>query len=168
MAAAATLLYHVNRFCNPTEEPTMTQPADKPLTGIRVLDLARLLPGPVATMHLADMGADVVKIEDPGAGDYARSVGHVKSDVSGFFAAVNRGKRFMRLNLKNADQRDAFLRMAGRADVVVESVRPGGMDKLGIGRKTLKQRNQTLVMCATSGFTPALHAIAAATGQGLA
>lgn len=130
----------------------MSQPIDKPLQGIRVLDLTRLLPGPVATMHLADMGADVVKIEDPGTGDYARTMGHVGNQVSQFFIAVNRGKRELRLDLKDAAQRDVFLEMAEQADVVVESFRPGVMDRLGIGWKTLKARNPKLVMCAISGY----------------
>jgi crotonobetainyl-CoA:carnitine CoA-transferase CaiB-like acyl-CoA transferase len=130
----------------------VTSPIDKPLHGIRVLDLTRLLPGPVATMHLADMGAEVIKIEDPGAGDYARSMGHVRHEVSQFFVAVNRGKQSLRLDLKDAGQRQAFLRMAADADVVVESFRPGVMDKLGVGWDTLKKLNPKLVMCAISGY----------------
>jgi alpha-methylacyl-CoA racemase len=130
----------------------MTQSTDKPLHGIRVLDLTRLLPGPVATMHLADMGADVVKIEDPGVGDYARSMGHVRNEVSQFFIAVNRGKRFIQLDLKDPAQRDEFLSMVENADVVVESFRPGVMNKLGVGWDILKQRNPKLVMCAISGY----------------
>jgi alpha-methylacyl-CoA racemase len=130
----------------------MTQPIDKPLLGIRVLDLTRLLPGPVATMHLADMGAEVIKIEDPGAGDYARAMGQVRNEVSQFFVAVNRGKHLVRLDLKNAAQRDEFLGMVQTADVVVESFRPGVMDKLGVGWATLKQCNPKLVMCAISGY----------------
>jgi len=130
----------------------MNQPIDKPLQGVRVLDLTRLLPGPVATMHLADMGADVVKIEDTGIGDYARTMGHVRKAVSQFFIAVNRGKHGLRLDLKNAAQRDEFLGMVETADVVVESFRPGVMDKLGIGWDVLKHRNPRLVMCAISGY----------------
>lgn len=130
----------------------MNQSIDKPLNGIRVLDLTRLLPGPVATMHLADMGAEVIKIEDPGAGDYARTMGPVRKEVSQFFVAVNRGKQGLRLDLKNAAQRDDFLKMVETADVVIESFRPGVMDKLGIGWKTLKERNPRLVMCAISGY----------------
>ncbi len=130
----------------------MNQAIDKPLHGIRVLDLTRLLPGPVATMHLADMGAEVIKIEDPGVGDYARSMGYVRNEVSQFFIAVNRGKQSLRLDLKNPVQRDEFLAMCETADVVVESFRPGVMDKLGIGWKVLKQRNPKLVMCAISGY----------------
>lgn len=130
----------------------MPQPIDKPLAGIRVLDLTRLLPGPVATMHLADMGAEVVKIEDPGIGDYARTMGYVRNEVSQFFLAVNRGKQFVRLDLKDPGQRKDFLAMVEDADVVIESFRPGVMDKLGIGWSVLKQRNPKLVMCAISGY----------------
>src|SRR5471030_1384093 len=126
--------------------------ADLPLAGIRVLDLTRLLPGPVATMHLADMGAEVIKIEDPGAGDYARVMGPVRKEVSQFFIAVNRGKQFIRLDLKDAVQREQLLTMVADADVLVESFRPGVMDKLGLGWPVLKQRNPKLVMCAISGY----------------
>jgi alpha-methylacyl-CoA racemase len=130
----------------------MTKAIDKPLTGIRVLDLTRLLPGPVATMHLADMGAEVIKIEDPDIGDYARTMGQVRHKVSQFFVAVNRGKRFIRLDLKNQAQRNEFLDLVETADVVVESFRPGVMNKLGVGWDILKQRNPKLVMCAISGY----------------
>lgn len=130
----------------------MTQAIDKPLNGIRILDLTRLLPGPVASMHLADMGAEVIKIEEPGIGDYARSMGPVKNEVSQFFIAVNRGKQFLRLDLKQTAQRDEFLRMVESADVVIESFRPGVMDKLGVGWAVLKQRNPKLVMCGISGY----------------
>lgn len=123
-----------------------------PLAGIRILDLTRLLPGPVATMHLADMGAEVIKIEDKGMGDYARSMGYVRHSVSQFFVAVNRGKQFLHLDLKDAADREQFLSMADTADVVIESFRPGVMDKLGVGWEVLKQRNPRLVMCAISGY----------------
>ncbi|WP_332856239.1 CaiB/BaiF CoA transferase family protein [Duganella sp. S19_KUP01_CR8] len=123
-----------------------------PLSGIRVLDLTRLLPGPVATMHLADMGAEVIKIEDPGPGDYARVMGPVRNEVSQFFVAVNRGKQMMRLDLKDATHREQLLAMVETADVLVESFRPGVMEKLGLGWQTLRQRNPKLVMCAISGY----------------
>lgn len=123
-----------------------------PLSGIRVLDLTRLLPGPVATMHLADMGAEVTKIEDPGPGDYARAMGPVRNEVSQFFVAVNRGKRMMRLDLKDAAHREQLLAMVETADVLVESFRPGVMDKLGLGWDVLRARNPKLVMCAISGY----------------
>jgi alpha-methylacyl-CoA racemase len=130
----------------------MNQSIDKPLRGIRILDLTRLLPGPAATMHLADMGAEVIKIEDPGIGDYARTMGHVRNEVSQFFIALNRGKQEVRLDLKNPAQRNEFLKMVDTADVVIESFRPGVMDKLGLGWDVLKQRNAKLVMCAISGY----------------
>lgn len=130
----------------------MDEAIDRPLQGMRVLDLTRLLPGPVATMHLADMGAEVVKIEDPGMGDYARTMGHVRKEVSQFFIAVNRGKQCLRLDLKNPTQRNAFLEKVESAHVVVESFRPGVMDKLGLGWNTLRERNPRLVMCAISGY----------------
>jgi alpha-methylacyl-CoA racemase len=130
----------------------MTDSVDRPLAGIRILDLTRLLPGPMATLHLADMGAEIVKIEDPGPGDYARTMGPVRNEVSQFFVAVNRGKTCVRMDLKNAAARTEFMNMAEQADVVVESFRPGVMDKLGIGWKTLKECNPKLVMCAISGY----------------
>lgn len=123
-----------------------------PLAGIRVLDLTRLLPGPAATMQLADLGAEVVKIEDPGPGDYARAMGPARGEVSQFFVAVNRGKTFLRLDLKDAEQREQLLSMAEQADVLVESFRPGVMDKLGLGWEVLKRRNPRLVMCAITGY----------------
>jgi alpha-methylacyl-CoA racemase len=126
--------------------------AGRPLTGIRVLDLTRLLPGPVATMHLADLGAEVIKIEDPGAGDYARSMGPVRNEVSQFFVAVNRGKQPLRLDLKDPAQRERLLAMVEDADVLVESFRPGVMQRLGLGWDALKRRNPKLVMCAISGY----------------
>src|SRR5258706_11157707 len=94
----------------------------KPLSGIRVLDLTRLLPGPMATLHLADMGADVVKIEDTGAGDYSRSMGRVRGvpPMSDFFRLVNRNKRAIRLDLKSAKRREVFLRLGEKMDGVVE------------------------------------------------
>jgi alpha-methylacyl-CoA racemase len=122
------------------------------LHGTRVLDLSRLLPGPFLTMLLADLGADVVKIEDPRLGDYLRQMPPAKGAMSGRFLAVNRGKRSIVLDLKAAAGRDALLRMAGHADVVVESFRPGVMDKLGVGYAALAGVNPKLVMCSISGY----------------
>lgn len=130
----------------------MTGRADLPLQGIRVLDLTRLLPGPAASMHLADMGAEVTKIEDPGVGDYARTIGPARNEVSLFYAAVNRGKHVVRMNLKEPEERERFLAMVERADVVMESFRPGVMDKLGLGWVALKARKPSLVMCSISGY----------------
>ena len=103
-----------------------------PLAGVRVLDLTRLLPGPVATLHLADLGAEVIKIEDPEAGDYARTMGLGSTgEDSAYFRMINRNKRGLRLDLKQPAGVDVFLRLARDADVIVESFRPGVVDKLG-------------------------------------
>lgn len=123
-----------------------------PLDGIIILDLTRLLPGPMATMHLADMGATVIKIEDKGVGDYARTMSHVRHALSQLFIAVNRGKDLLRLDLKHPEDRERFLQMVETADVVVESFRPGVMDRLGVGWGVLKARNPALVMCAITGY----------------
>ncbi|AXA90050.1 CaiB/BaiF CoA-transferase family protein [Massilia sp. YMA4] len=123
-----------------------------PLAGIRVLDLTRLLPGPVATLRLAEMGADVLKIEDPDGGDYARALGPVRNEVSQLFVAVNRGKHLQRLDLKDEAGRAALLDLVATADVLVESFRPGVMDRLGLGWPVLKACNPRLVMCAISGY----------------
>jgi alpha-methylacyl-CoA racemase len=126
--------------------------ATRPLDGIRVLDLSRLLPGPFLTMVLGDMGADVVKIEDPRIGDYMRQIPPVKAGMSGRFLAVNRGKRSLTLDLKADAGRGAFLRMVERADVVVESFRPGVMARLGVGWDALAGRNPRVILCSISGY----------------
>mgnify|MGYP000865984744 FL=1 len=123
-----------------------------PLSGVRVLDLTRLLPGPVATMHLADMGADVVKIEDHEAGDYARILGDGPGGISFLYRCVNRNKRGLRLDLKQSAGREVFLRLARRADVVVESFRPGVSERLGVDYQTLRALNPRLVYCAITGY----------------
>ncbi len=132
----------------------MTEQLVGPLAGLRVLDLTRLLPGPVATMHLADLGAEVVKIEDTGAGDYARSMGEgaAKGQDSLFFRLVNRNKKSLRLDLKQAAGVEVFLRLAKDADVIVEGFRPCVVDKLGIGYEVVKSINPRIVYCAISGY----------------
>jgi alpha-methylacyl-CoA racemase len=122
------------------------------LRGIRVLDLSRLLPGPYLTMILADMGADVVKVEDPRVGDYLRGMPPLKGQMSGRYLAVNRGKRSIALDLKLPAARTAFLAMVRKADVVVESFRPGVMDKLGLGYAELSAANPKIVVCSISGY----------------
>ena len=127
-----------------------------PLAGIRILDLSRLLPGPMCTLHLADMGADVIKIEDTGAGDYAREMGPMQGEgaaaMSDFFAVINRNKRALCLDLKQAEGVAAFMRLAQSAHVIVESFRPGVMDKLGVGYEAVKAVNPKIVFCAISGY----------------
>lgn len=130
----------------------VASPLADALRGIRVLDLSRLLPGPYLTMVLADMGADVVKVEDPKLGDYLRAFPPGKGGMSGRFLAINRGKRSLALDLKAAPARDAFLKMVEQADVVVESFRPGVMDKLGIGYAALAAKNPKIILCSISGF----------------
>jgi crotonobetainyl-CoA:carnitine CoA-transferase CaiB-like acyl-CoA transferase len=124
----------------------------KPLHGLRVLDLTRLLPGPLATQHLADYGAEVIKIEDTGAGDYARTMGAMNRDTSFFYQIVNRGKQSLRLDLKQEEGREIFLRLVATADVVVEGFRPGVMDKLGLGYDTLAATNPRVVLASISGY----------------
>ncbi|HEX3633281.1 MAG TPA: CaiB/BaiF CoA-transferase family protein [Casimicrobiaceae bacterium] len=131
-----------------------------PLAGVRVLDFSRLLPGPVCTLHLADLGADVIKVEDTGAGDYARSLGLAPTGdgrapsgaPSAFFRMVNRNKRSLALDLKSPFGRDAFLRLARHADVIVESFRPGVVDRLGVGYAAVAALNPRIVYCSITGY----------------
>jgi crotonobetainyl-CoA:carnitine CoA-transferase CaiB-like acyl-CoA transferase len=124
-----------------------SQPAGDagPLAGLKVLDLTRLLPGPVCTLHLADLGADVVKVEDTGPGDYARHLGNRPGSVSAFFRNVNRNKRSIALDLKDPRGRDAFLALARRADAIVESFRPGVMAALGFDYDAVARLQPRLV-----------------------
>jgi len=123
-----------------------------PLQGIRVLDLTRLVPGPFCTLVLADLGADVVKIEEPRLGDYLRGMTPMAGAVGARFAALNRGKRSVALDLKAAAGRDALLRMAARADVLVDGFRPGVLDRLGVGADRLRDTNARLIVCAMTGY----------------
>jgi alpha-methylacyl-CoA racemase len=128
-----------------------------PLDGVRVLDLSRLLPGGFCSLLLADFGADVLKVEDTGLGDYIRWAtpyyeGAEDSAKSALFLALNRGKRSMRLNLKSAEGREVLLRAVGEADVVLESFRPGVLERLGVGYKAMREVNPAIVYCAITGY----------------
>jgi crotonobetainyl-CoA:carnitine CoA-transferase CaiB-like acyl-CoA transferase len=123
-----------------------------PLAGIRILDLTRLLPGPVATLHLADLGADVIKIEDPQVGDYARTLGTGQGADSAYFRMINRNKRGLLLDLKKPAGVEVFLRLAETADVIVESFRPGVVDKLGVGFPAVTAVNPKIAYCSISGY----------------
>src|SRR6267378_8405748 len=123
-----------------------------PLSGIRVLDLTRLLPGAYCTMLLADMGADVIKIEEPSGGDYMRWMPPLVDGQSTLFNALNRHKRSVTLNLKSDAGRDLLLLLVERADVLVEGNRPGVMARLGLGWDVLHARNPKLVMCSITGY----------------
>ncbi|MBJ7600693.1 MAG: carnitine dehydratase [Candidatus Nephthysia bennettiae] len=122
------------------------------LNGVRVLDLTRLLPGAFCSLLLADMGADVVKVEEPGSGDYMRWYPPLVDGQSALFNALNRNKRSLTLNLKSEAGRDLFKRLVSRADVVLEGNRPGVMDRLGVGWDVLRELNPRLVMCAITGY----------------
>lgn len=131
-----------------------------PLQGLRVLDLTRLLPGPLATRHLAELGAEVVKIEGPdgqGQDDGTRTMGLTRADrESGepalAFRELNRGKQLLRLDLRTPEGAAALREMARTADVLIEGFRPGVMGRLGLGWEVLQAANPRLVMCAITGY----------------
>ncbi|MDP9142340.1 MAG: CoA transferase, partial [Pseudomonadota bacterium] len=115
------------------------------LSGVRVLDLSRLLPGPFCTLYLAQLGAEVIKIEEPNGGDYARGMPEM-------FSQVNRGKKSITLDLRLDADREQFLTLVETADVVIESFRPGVMDKLGCSYDVLRERNPRIVFAALTGY----------------
>ena len=124
----------------------------KPLEGITVLDLTRVLAGPYCTMMLQDMGAEVLKVEMPGTGDDSRHFGPFKDGRSLYFMSINRGKRSMTLNLKTDAGKEVLRRLVKDADVLVENFRPGVMEKLGFGWQTLHEMNPRLVYASSSGY----------------
>jgi crotonobetainyl-CoA:carnitine CoA-transferase CaiB-like acyl-CoA transferase len=124
----------------------------RPLEGLKILDLTRLLPGGYCTLLFADMGADVIKVEEPGKGDYIRWMPPMAGDVSSGHLALNRGKRSITLQLKNPEGVATLKRLVRGADVVVESFRPGVMDRLGVGYEALSAENEALVYCAITGY----------------
>jgi alpha-methylacyl-CoA racemase len=128
-----------------------------PLEGVRVLDLSRLLPGGFCSLLLADFGADVLKVEDTGMGDYIRWSppfydGAHESARSALFLSLNRNKRSIRLDLKSDGGREALLRLVREYDVVLESFRPGVLDRLGVGYERMREENSGIVYCAISGY----------------
>lgn len=128
-----------------------------PLDGVRVLDLSRLLPGGFCSLLLADYGAEVLKVEDTGMGDYVRwsppyYEGAEPSARSALFLALNRNKRSIRLNLKDEGGREVLLRLVREHDVLLESFRPGVLDRLGVGYERLREENPRLVYCAITGY----------------
>lgn len=126
--------------------------AEKPLAGVHVLDLTQAYSGPFCTMHLADQGAEVIKIEVPGVGDQTRGWEPIINGASGYFSYINRNKLGMTLNLKTEAGREVFLSLAEKADVVCENFRVGTMERLGLGYETLRQRNPRLIYASISGF----------------
>lgn len=123
-----------------------------PLEGVRIIDLSAVISGPMATQILADQGADVIKVEGPGPGDIVRYLGPTKNGVNAMFAAVNRNKRGIVVNLKSPDGRQILLDLVKTADVFVENFRPGATEKLGLGYAALKALNPGLVYVSMSGF----------------
>jgi crotonobetainyl-CoA:carnitine CoA-transferase CaiB-like acyl-CoA transferase len=138
-------------------EPAANGSGHLPLAGVRVLDLSRLLPGGFCSLLLADFGAEVLKVEDTGAGDYVRWAPPLYEDAepsaqSALFLSLNRNKRSIRINLKEPDGRDVLLRLARDYDVVLESFRPGVLDRLGVGYEALRAANPGIVYCAITGY----------------
>jgi len=123
-----------------------------PFSHIRILDLSRLLPGPLCSMLFADFGAEVIKIEDPRGGDYIRSWPPLAGKNSGYHLILNRNKKSVTLNLKDPRGQEIFRKLAKTADVVIESFRPGVMDRLGIGYEVLSRENPRLIYCAITGY----------------
>jgi crotonobetainyl-CoA:carnitine CoA-transferase CaiB-like acyl-CoA transferase len=126
--------------------------ATKPLSGVRVLDLTRVLAGPFCSMILGDMGAEVIKVEEPGKGDDTRRWPPFVGGEATYFMAVNRNKHSITLNLKAPDGLALLKRLAARSDVVIENFRPGTMERLGLGYRALARLNPRLVYCTISGF----------------
>ena len=130
----------------------MTQAPRGPLAGIRILDLTRVLAGPYSTTLLWELGAEVVKIEQPGSGDDTRAFPPFQNGESVYFASINRGKRSIALDLKAPDDRLVFEGLLARADVLIENFRPGAMERLGYGYDDLKGRFPHVIYAAISGF----------------
>ena len=122
------------------------------LTGLKMLDLSRLLPGPYCSLLLADLGMEVLKVEDSEQGDYFRKMGPVKNQESVYFLALNRNKKSMTLNLKMEEGKEIFYKLIETYDIVLEGFRPGVIDRLGMGYQELKKRNPRVIFCALSGY----------------
>jgi crotonobetainyl-CoA:carnitine CoA-transferase CaiB-like acyl-CoA transferase len=131
----------------------MQSSSNLPLAGLKILDLSRVVSGPFCTMILGDLGADVVKVEEPKLGDESRSYGPpFQNGESSYFLSVNRNKRSIAIDLKSSDGIALVLQLVETADVFVENFRPGTADRLGLGFEQLRSRNATLVYCSISGF----------------
>jgi CoA:oxalate CoA-transferase len=124
----------------------------RPLDGVRVLDLSRVLAGPYCSMILGDLGAEVIKVEEPPNGDEARQVGPFVGGMSAYFMSLNRGKKSLTLNLKQPGGRELLVELAKRADILLENFRPGTMAKLGLAYETLSAIHPRLIYASLSGF----------------
>lgn len=125
---------------------------EKPLSGVRVLDMTHAYSGPFCTMHLADQGAEVIKLEVPGKGDQSRNWAPFKNGSSGYFAYFNRNKYGLSLNLKSEEGKEIFKKLIKETDVLCENFRVGTMEKLGLGYDVLKEINPSLIYASISGF----------------
>ena len=121
------------------------------LSDIKVLDLTRVLAGPYATMILADLGAEIIKVEQPGTGDDSRAYGPYKNGESAYFMSLNRNKQSMTLNLKTPEGKQILKDLVKKVDVLVENFRPGAMQRLGLGYDVLKEINPRLVYATSTG-----------------
>lgn len=126
--------------------------AGSPLAGLKVLDFTHALSGPFATQLLADLGADVVKVENPGHQDLSRSIPPYVGDLSHYFVAINHGKRSIALDLKSEEGRAVAFELALKADVLIDNFRPGALARMGMSYEALSEKNPRLIQCAISGF----------------
>lgn len=130
----------------------MKQDRQGPLTGIRILDLTRVLSGPYTSMMLADLGAEVIKLEMPKIGDDSRHFGPFQQEESAYFMSVNRNKRSITLNLKAEKGKELFKTLVSQVDVILENYRPGTMEKLGLSYETIRDINPKIIYASISGF----------------
>jgi crotonobetainyl-CoA:carnitine CoA-transferase CaiB-like acyl-CoA transferase len=134
------------------KKPSRKKPSRPPLAGIRVLDLTRVLAGPFCSMILGDMGAEIIKVEEPGKGDDTRGWPPFSGGEATYFLSVNRNKKSLTLNMKAPDGQAILRRLVAKADVLLENFRPGTMERLGFGYDALRKLNPRLIYCAISGF----------------
>lgn len=123
-----------------------------PLNNLKMLDLSRLLPGPYCSLLLADLGMEVLKVEDPEQGDYMRLMGPIRKKEGAYFLTLNRNKKSMILNLKAKEGKEVFYKLIETYDIVLEGFRPGVMERLGIGYQELRKRNPRVILCSLSGY----------------
>jgi crotonobetainyl-CoA:carnitine CoA-transferase CaiB-like acyl-CoA transferase len=123
-----------------------------PLSGVRILDLSRVLAGPFCSMILGDLGAEIIKVEEIGTGDQTRTIPPFQNGESHYFLAINRNKRSIALDARRPEGRDILLNIATHCDVVLENFRPGVLDRLGLGEAALRARNPGIIVCSISGF----------------
>ena len=145
-----------SKSSQPTADPVTIgasgRAASGPLSGFKVIDFTQVLAGPTAGMLLADLGADVIKVEPPGAGDLTRLAQFAKGGVNSSVVNCNRGKRSIQIDLSTEGGRDLGLRLVRRADVLLQSMRPGVMDRLGLGYEQARAANPQIVYCSLSGY----------------